>query len=101
VSDKDPKYLFTPRIGEITVTRADEFPPDCPRRGDCVRREEEFYHMIERIQDEKREDHKEMWDAIKKTNESVANLAGRVVGYTMTGSIVVGIVAFVAAKVFH
>ena len=63
--------------------------------------------MMERLHDEKREDHKEMWDAIKETSQNVSDLAssvsgltGKFMGYLAAGSLVIGVITFVAAKVF-
>ena len=63
--------------------------------------------LEEEIRLEKREDHSEMWEALNAASKSVgelavivSGLAGRIVGYTAVASLVVGVVGFIAAKVF-
>jgi hypothetical protein len=80
----------------------------CDRWNECQKRDEEMKHMLERIDDKKEKDHWEMWRAINETNRAVNDLAvtvgslvGKFVGLMMAGSLVVGIITFVASKVIR
>jgi hypothetical protein len=86
----------------------------CDRWAECrLHTEEALREMLEGIREEKRADHSELWAAIAKTNEAitktndsisrvavvVGNLTGKFVGYLAVGSIVVGVLVFLASKV--
>jgi hypothetical protein len=80
----------------------------CDRWAECQKRDEEMKHMLERIDDRKEQEHREMWSAINETNRAVNDLAvtvgslvGKFVGLMMAGSLVVGIITFIASKVIH
>jgi hypothetical protein len=79
----------------------------CDRWDECQRRDEEVKKMIDALNAEKREDHREIWDAIRETNSSVMRLAvsvsglnGKMAGYIVAGSILSGALLFVATYVF-
>lgn len=64
--------------------------------------------LEEEIRHEKREDHAEMWKAVNAATKAVSDLAvivgglaGKFIGYTVAASIMVGVVGFIAAKVFR
>lgn len=82
---------------------------ECPNRAECqLVHYEEVGDMAERLRDEHKEAMATAWLAINKTNETVSELAiavgklsGKLIGYQVAGTLIVGIVVFIAAQVLR
>lgn len=62
---------------------------------------EEHERRIGKLEDEGREDRRELWQSLGRLEKTVENMKGYLAGALLAATLVGGILSFIAAKVFN